>query len=261
VVLGTQTSGNYVTGNTAGTGIAITGTPGAGWSPTIALSYADTLATNSLGVNQTVFGSTGVIFEGSTADGFETLLTVTNPTADRTITLPNAGGTVAVSASGNIALSAAGNITFTGILPGANGGTNNGFMAFTGPTTTLKTFTLPNVDATILTSNAAVTVPQGGTGLTTLTANGVLYGNGTGNVGVTAAGTTGQCLVATTGLAPSWSSCIAGAGDILQGGNSFATTMTIGTNDVQSLVLETQQHPTTDHYQCWCRYFLWFTDG
>ena len=35
-----------------------------------------------------------VVFEGSTADDYETTLTVTNPTADRTITLPNVTGTV-----------------------------------------------------------------------------------------------------------------------------------------------------------------------
>ena len=35
-------------------------------------------------------------FEGSTADGSETTLAVTNPTADRTVTLPDATGTVAL---------------------------------------------------------------------------------------------------------------------------------------------------------------------
>ena len=35
-----------------------------------------------------------VIFEGATDDGYETTLTVTDPTADRTITLPNVTGTV-----------------------------------------------------------------------------------------------------------------------------------------------------------------------
>ena len=38
-----------------------------------------------------------LIFEGSTDDGFETTLTVADPTADRTITLPNATGTVALT--------------------------------------------------------------------------------------------------------------------------------------------------------------------
>ena len=40
-------------------------------------------------------GSAGsLVFEGSTADGNETTLAVTDPTTDRTITLPNATGTV-----------------------------------------------------------------------------------------------------------------------------------------------------------------------
>jgi hypothetical protein len=39
-----------------------------------------------------------VVFEGATADGFETTLTCADPTADRTITLPNRDGTVAVTA-------------------------------------------------------------------------------------------------------------------------------------------------------------------
>jgi hypothetical protein len=38
-----------------------------------------------------------IIFEGSTADGHETFLTVTDPTADRTITFPDLTGTVALS--------------------------------------------------------------------------------------------------------------------------------------------------------------------
>jgi hypothetical protein len=40
-------------------------------------------------------GTTGSLtFEGATADGFETTLAVTDPTADRTITLPDVSGTV-----------------------------------------------------------------------------------------------------------------------------------------------------------------------
>ena len=57
--------------------------------------------------------------------GFTSSVGFTTPTANRTITLPNASGTVAVSASGNIALDTAGNITFAGTLPIANGGTNS----------------------------------------------------------------------------------------------------------------------------------------
>ena len=38
-----------------------------------------------------------IIFEGSTADDFETTFNVVDPTADRTITLPDATGTIAVA--------------------------------------------------------------------------------------------------------------------------------------------------------------------
>lgn len=97
------------------------------------------------------------------------ILTVVSPTAtgaavgdllygDTTTTI----GRLADVATGNALLSggvgvapAYGKVGLTthisGILAGANGGTNNGFMDFTGPTTSLKTFTLPNSSATILT--------------------------------------------------------------------------------------------------------------
>ena len=38
--------------------------------------------------------SGNLVFEGSTDDAHETTLTVTDPTADRTVTIPNASGTV-----------------------------------------------------------------------------------------------------------------------------------------------------------------------
>ena len=41
-----------------------------------------------------------IVFEGATADDYETTLAVTDPTADRTITLPNNSGTLNISATG-----------------------------------------------------------------------------------------------------------------------------------------------------------------
>ena len=69
-----------------------------------------------------------IIYEG-TANAFETTLSFTNPTADRTITFPNAGGTVVVSVSDtstttqsaldlDLTLSAAGNLSITGSAEG-----------------------------------------------------------------------------------------------------------------------------------------------
>jgi len=74
--------------------------------------------------------------------------------------------------------------------------------------TGLTTFTAAN-NALYSTSASALvagTLPiaAGGTAKTTFTANGVVYGDSTNPLGVTAAGTTGQVLVATTGSAPSW---------------------------------------------------------
>lgn len=69
----------------------------------------------------------------------------------------------------------------SGILPSANGGTGNGFAKFSGPTTSEKTFTLPDATCTILTTNTAVTVAQGGTGQTSYTNGQLLIGNTTGN--------------------------------------------------------------------------------
>ena len=76
--------------------------------------------------------------------------------------------------------------------------------------TGLTTFSAANnaIYSTSASALAAGTLPVAadGTGLTTFTSNGVLYGNGTSALGVTAAGTTGQVLIATTSGAPSWGS-------------------------------------------------------
>ena len=90
----------------------------------------------------------------------------------------------------------------TGILPTANGGTGMAFFTAAGPTTA-RVYTFPDAAATVLTSNAAVTVAQGGTGLTTLTANNVILGNGASNPTFVAPGTSGNVL---TSNGTTWSS-------------------------------------------------------
>jgi hypothetical protein len=112
------------------------------------------------------------------------------------------------------------------VLQGRAGGTSSYAVTIT-PTTLTgnKTLTLPDATGTILQSGTAVTVAQGGTGLTAgtsggvpyysgtsaitssalLTQYGVVYGGGAGNAPVaTAAGTTGQFLGANTSGAPTW---------------------------------------------------------
>ena len=55
------------------------------------------LVSDVTGITSTNTFSTAIVFEGSTADAYETTLTLTDPTADRTITLPNVTGNVTVS--------------------------------------------------------------------------------------------------------------------------------------------------------------------
>lgn len=81
----------------------------------------------------------------------------------------------------------------SGILPTANGGTGIAYFTAAGPTTA-RVYTFPDAACTVLTTNAAVTVAQGGTGVATLAAHGVVIGNGTSAVAVTGAGTSGQVL-------------------------------------------------------------------
>ena len=65
------------------------------------------------------------VFEGTTDDAFETTLTVADPTADRTVTIPNATTTLVGNDTTDTLTNktiAFGSNTFTGTLPVANGG-------------------------------------------------------------------------------------------------------------------------------------------
>lgn len=110
----------------------------------------------------------GSVFIGN---GMGTSAWATAGSANQVLRIPGAGGNAAFGAV-DLAQAAA----VTGILGATNGGTANAFTSFSGPATSIKTFTLPNASATILTTNDVVTVAQGGTGATTLT--GLLQGNG-----------------------------------------------------------------------------------
>jgi len=76
------TVGDY---STANLGLVTTATANSTY-----LALAGGTVTGALNI-----GTSGsLVFEGATSDDFETTLAVTDPTADRTITLPNATGTV-----------------------------------------------------------------------------------------------------------------------------------------------------------------------
>lgn len=121
-----------------------------------------------------VIDGVGVVFEGSTADAYETTLEATDPTADRTITLPNASGTVALTSdlsgflttavtsltgtANEVAVSAStGSVTVS--LPQdvtiARHLTVTGDLTVNGDTTTLSTTTLEVEDKNIVIAKVA----------------------------------------------------------------------------------------------------------
>ncbi len=129
-----------------------------------------------------------------TSSGITNTLTFATPaSSNKTITIANASGTVAVSASGNIALNGStGDISLTGQIPIANGGTN------------------------ATTAQAAINNLSG------LTTNGdLLYHNGTNSTRL-ARGGNGECLTsnATTIL---WGTCAAGSTTTLQQAYGYDT--------------------------------------
>ena len=64
-------------------------------SPTInAMTFSSGQTTSGLNI-----GANGIVFEGATADAYETTLTATNPTADKTITIPNSSMTILTTAT------------------------------------------------------------------------------------------------------------------------------------------------------------------
>ena len=116
-VLGTPTSGTLTnaTGLPISTGVSGLGTGVATFLATPSSANLASAITNETGSGSLVFGTSptigtptitsptvsgltlsdaSIVFEGATADAYETTLTVTDPTADRTITLPNVTGTV-----------------------------------------------------------------------------------------------------------------------------------------------------------------------
>jgi hypothetical protein len=95
----------------------------------------------------------GITFEGATADAFETTLTVTDPTADRTITFPDATGTVVL---GTLAQTLT-NKTLT--APTINGGTASSLTGLSlRDTSAAFDVTLAAVSSVTLNANRTLTL-------------------------------------------------------------------------------------------------------
>ena len=97
--LGTHTSGNYIATITGTSNeVEVAGSGSASATVTLGLPDDVTVPTSLTTPLITVSGAS-IILEGATADAHETTITATDPTGDRTITLPDASGTVAFVAS------------------------------------------------------------------------------------------------------------------------------------------------------------------
>ena len=93
VNLSTDTVGDYVQSLVAGTGVSLSNNSGEGSTPTVAIGQAVGTSDSPTFTGLTINGAS-VSFEGSSADDYETTVTVGNPTADRVITLPDATDTL-----------------------------------------------------------------------------------------------------------------------------------------------------------------------
>jgi hypothetical protein len=133
---------------------------------------------------------------------------------DEALYFKNAAGVVTLLADSSGAL---GTVTSVDVSGGTTGLTTSG-----GPITSSGTITLAGT----------LGVANGGTGATTFTANGVVYGNTTSALLVTAAGTTGQVLVGNTGGAPSWATLTGIGVTSFSGGTTGLTPNTATTGAV-----------------------------
>jgi hypothetical protein len=171
-----------------------------------------------------VFNDGSIVFEGTTANDFETTLTVTDPTADRTITFPDSTGTVAltsdipsltgyVTESGSQTLT---NKTLTSpIISGLTisdasivleGATANDFettLTVTDPTAD-RTITFPDTTGTVALTSGVINNT-----LTTTTGD-IIYASGANTPARLGIGTAGQTLIVSAGGIPEWGAAASG---------------------------------------------------
>jgi hypothetical protein len=176
------------------------------------------IANSSVAVNQT-FGSASAVAAFET-DVYGRVVAVTN-TSISIDTSQITSGTLPYTRGGT------GSTTYTTgglLIAGASGFESlaNTTYTLTGALASNNTITSITVDAygrfTAATGAAiaGLTVGQGGTGLSTITQNGITYGNGTGNLGVTAAAGgadqtwSNQILTVTNAGVPVWTTALDG---------------------------------------------------
>jgi len=194
------TTPNIYGGSSASETLTIQSTTGAGTSDSIKFNVGNLGSTTAMSIDTTGL----VTIPNVSIQGGNAILS--------TATVPLVIGGTAASSSLTLQSTSGVGTTDSILMKVGNNGAVTALSVASSGVVTIGTLNLTN----------ALSVLYGGTGATTLTTNGVLYGNATSAVGVTAAGTTGQVLVATTGSAPSWSSTIPSTAGVTS--ISFGTT-------------------------------------
>ena len=218
VALTTDTTGNYVASVTNGSGIS--GGDGGSEAAGLTLSLGNlTSDWNQTGAFDIVLGnaSSGLKIMESTGATYYGILDVADLTAsDKTYTFPNATGTVALTSDLHNEVTLAGTPDYITI---AN-----------------QVITRGQIDLTTDVTGA-LPVANGGTGATTFTSNGVLYGNTAGAIGATAAGTDGQLLIAATSSAPAFTA-MSGDVNITAAGVTTIQADAIGSSEIMGSSIE-----------------------
>ena len=230
------------------TSITASGTLTANGSVLLGDSTSDTLTFNAVVTNFTA--NSFLSLEGATADGFETTLNVTDPTADNTITIPNNSGTVVVAASGPLSIAANGTIScstclttgsgYVASLNGLSGALSIANASGVGSTITIDDATTTTKGiASFATANFAVTtgsvtIKSGGVGTTEiangtvanvdLTNSSINMSYGTGLSGDASVALGGTLTINNTGV----TSNVAGTGISVSGGTGAVTITNTG---------------------------------
>jgi hypothetical protein len=174
-------------------------------------TYIDSL--NNVAVKSSATGNQVLLSNGSSTTPTWGALPLNNSNAVTGVLGTANGGTglnTSAAANGQLLIGNGTGLTLSTLTAGTGIGVGNASGSITISNTGVTTFaggltglTPASATSGAITLAGTLVVGNGGTGVTSLTTNGVLYGGST--VGVTAAGVTGEVLVGNTGLAPSWS--------------------------------------------------------
>ena len=244
-----------ITGITAGNGITITGTPTVpvvtnatvGFASTAKSGTAVTLISTSATTQRfTGVGNQTIVLPNNTTLYIGWSVVIMHAAASGTLGMQYHGGTGYVNLNGSqiarficVSTTAAQDESWQIFYEGSDNATGNGSLVYSnGPALTapdLGTPTAANLsNATSLPiiggTTGNLTVARGGTGVTSFTSNGILYGNAGNNLQVTAAGTQHQVLLAGSGGTPAFGalnlsqgSAVTGTLPIGNGGTGSAT--------------------------------------